>query len=269
MYFACSALLLRSFISSARQRRRRKTDRNVRLWRCCGEWQVAVDWRGYLLQAGTLHSGLSKSLKQCVGHCLSPNSFEFVHLDILWSILLYWVRGNIETPGFAWNRRQLFHLAWHRCVGRRWAGRPRIHSLLADEDRETDKPAMNDHMIWRNLNVSCAGATSHCPFVEKQKRTGFKAGECPVRKAKTEQVKLWELPGFGKQFSRCADSCWQSFSKFSLAWIHPIHLQILCRCCRLIFCNLSLPNSNYCTRLRNLWLRFDHKCQFSEEYRET
>ena len=27
-------------------------------------------------------------------------------------------------------------------------GGPRIHSLLADEDRETDKPAMNDHVTF-------------------------------------------------------------------------------------------------------------------------
>ena len=43
---------------------------------------------------------------------------------------------------------------------------------------------------WHGTDVLGEGATSHCPFVEKQKRTGFKAGECPVRKAKTEQVKL-------------------------------------------------------------------------------
>lgn len=43
---------------------------------------------------------------------------------------------------------------------------------------------------WRGTDILGEGATSHCPFVEKQKRKGFPAGECPVRKAKCEQVKL-------------------------------------------------------------------------------
>mmetsp|Transcript_80737 Transcript_80737/g.127536 ORF Transcript_80737/g.127536 Transcript_80737/m.127536 type:complete len:301 (+) Transcript_80737:43-945(+) len=43
---------------------------------------------------------------------------------------------------------------------------------------------------WQGADILGEGATSHCPFVEKQKRKGFPAGECPVRKAKCESVKL-------------------------------------------------------------------------------
>ena len=64
-----------------------------------------------------------QAVTQAVCWAVSFSTFFWV-CPSYWHLLLYWirrVRGLIETPGFAWNWWQLFHLAWHRCLGRRWA----------------------------------------------------------------------------------------------------------------------------------------------------
>ncbi|CAK9027743.1 Pathogen-related protein [Durusdinium trenchii] len=43
---------------------------------------------------------------------------------------------------------------------------------------------------WHGNDILGEGATSHCPFIEKMKRTGWKAPDCPVRKVKCNKVKL-------------------------------------------------------------------------------